>query len=93
ARVVNSFMAWKRQGRKLVDQLLGHFNLPTRREADTTHERVQTLLRDQRVLHAEIAALREELDALKVNRKRSPRKSRSRPTAVRKSPPKKKTAD
>ena len=86
ARLVNTLMAWKQEGRSMVDEVLGMMNLPTRRELDSVHKRIKEMRKHQRAagdaaLHAEVAALRAELAALKgetgdaAARKPSPRKT------------------
>jgi polyhydroxyalkanoate synthase subunit PhaE len=56
--MVNALMAVKKEGSRLVDEVLEGFNMPTRREISTLHERFQESRR-------EIRSLRRELDELK----------------------------
>lgn len=70
ARLTNSLMAVKRQEQKMVDELLGTLNMPTRRELDTSHRRVHQLQRQvwrlqQTLDDAGIQELREELAVLR----------------------------
>jgi class III poly(R)-hydroxyalkanoic acid synthase PhaE subunit len=70
ARLVNTLMAVKRQEQKMVDEVLGSLNMPTRRELDTSHRRVHQLQRqiwrlEEALDESGIAALREELAALR----------------------------
>ena len=55
-RLINSLMAVKRQGRAMVDEVLGMLNMPTEQEMNTVHERFQELRRELRVLRSEVAA-------------------------------------
>lgn len=48
-KLVNALMAVKLQGRTMVDEAVGTFGLPTRREVDSIEKRLQQLRRD---LHA-----------------------------------------
>ncbi|MBI3441944.1 MAG: class III poly(R)-hydroxyalkanoic acid synthase subunit PhaE [Proteobacteria bacterium] len=50
--VVNALMAFKQQQNKLTDDAVGQFNLPTRREIDSLHERLQALRREVAELKA-----------------------------------------
>lgn len=51
ARMVNALMRVKMQTRSMVDELLGAFNMPTRREMNTILKRQQELRREMRALH------------------------------------------
>jgi class III poly(R)-hydroxyalkanoic acid synthase PhaE subunit len=69
ARLVNTLMAVKRHEQKMVDEVLGSLNMPTRRELDTSHRRVHALQRQVWQLQdalddSGIAALRKELASL-----------------------------
>jgi class III poly(R)-hydroxyalkanoic acid synthase PhaE subunit len=69
SHLTNSLFAIKRQEQKMVDELLTAFNMPTRRELDTSHRRVHQLQRrvwqvEQLVKEAGIGELREEIAAL-----------------------------
>ncbi|MBA2409837.1 MAG: class III poly(R)-hydroxyalkanoic acid synthase subunit PhaE [Gammaproteobacteria bacterium] len=57
-RLVNSLMAFKRHGAMMLDQSLDAINMPTRREIDTLHQRLQEVRRETRQLRAEIESLR-----------------------------------
>lgn len=75
-RMVNALMAVKRQGREVLDEVLGALNMPTREEIDTVLERQQALRRQVRALEeagpvaavdgaALVDALRSEISALR----------------------------
>ena len=69
ARMTNAMMAVKRQEQKIVDEMLGALNMPTRRELDTSHRRLHQLQRQVwQLKHALEDAgtlkLREEVAAL-----------------------------
>ncbi|MCV6638477.1 class III poly(R)-hydroxyalkanoic acid synthase subunit PhaE [Candidatus Albibeggiatoa sp. nov. NOAA] len=77
ARLVNTLMAWKKHERSMIDDLLSSMNMPTRKELDSLHLRLQQLRRETRILKAkqyeeriddlqsELVKLRTEMDALK----------------------------
>jgi polyhydroxyalkanoate synthesis regulator phasin len=67
--MTNAMMAVKRQEQKIVDEMLGALNMPTRRELDTSHRRLHQLHRQvwqlQKTLEdAGTMELREEVAAL-----------------------------
>ncbi|MEK7991385.1 MAG: class III poly(R)-hydroxyalkanoic acid synthase subunit PhaE [Thiotrichaceae bacterium] len=78
ARLVNTLMAWKKHERSMVDEMLGSMNMPTRKELDSLHLRLQQLRRETRILKAkqyeeridnvqgEVGQLRAEMEALKT---------------------------
>ncbi|OOG22819.1 class III poly(R)-hydroxyalkanoic acid synthase subunit PhaE [Thioalkalivibrio denitrificans] len=84
--LVNALMAVKKEGSRLVDEVLEGLNMPTRREISTLHQRFQESRR-------EIRSLRRELDALKGDNgaaaEESPKPAK---TAAPKSAPKRKAA-
>ncbi len=49
---VNALMAFKQQQNKLVDEMIEQFNLPTRQEVDSLHQRMQALRREVAELKA-----------------------------------------
>lgn len=51
ARMVNALMRVKMHARSMVDEMLGAFNMPTRREMNTILKRQQELRREMRALH------------------------------------------
>jgi hypothetical protein len=59
--VVNALMAFKKQQNKATDDMLDQFNLPTRVEVDSLHERLHALRRDNLQLKKDIAALKAAL--------------------------------
>lgn len=77
AQLTNSVFAVKRQEQKMVEETLSAFNMPTRRELDTSHRRVHQLQRrvwqlEQTLeesgvmeLRAEVSALQRELENLR----------------------------
>lgn len=77
ARLANSLFAIKRQEQKMMEEVQSAFNMPTRRELDTSHRRVHQLQRrlwqvEQSLeesggaeLREEVSALRRELEALR----------------------------
>ncbi|SMF93544.1 poly(R)-hydroxyalkanoic acid synthase, class III, PhaE subunit [Methylomagnum ishizawai] len=79
ARMVNTLLAAKRQEQKMVDEFLSAFNMPTRRELDTSHQRIHQLQRQVwrlqedleeagiAALREEVAGLRRELEALRAD--------------------------
>lgn len=91
ARMVNTLLAAKRQEQKMVDELLGALNMPSRRELDTSHRRIHQLqrqvwkLREELEesgvadLRDEVAALRRELEALRAEADAAKPEKRARP--------------
>ncbi len=55
-RLVNCLMAVKKQGRTMVDEVLGMLNMPTQQEINTVQARFQELRRELRALRSEVAA-------------------------------------
>jgi class III poly(R)-hydroxyalkanoic acid synthase PhaE subunit len=51
AKMVNALMRVKQHARSMVDEVLGAFNMPTRREMNTILKRQQELRRELRALH------------------------------------------
>lgn len=92
SRLTNSVFAVKRQEQKMVEEILSAFNMPTRRELDTSHRRVHQLQRrvwqlEQTLdesgvteLRAEISAMKRELESL---RGRAPGEKSETPVAPR----------
>ncbi|WP_353570116.1 class III poly(R)-hydroxyalkanoic acid synthase subunit PhaE [Candidatus Albibeggiatoa sp. nov. BB20] len=95
AHLVNTLMAWKKHERCMIDEVLGSMNMPTRKELDSLHLRLQQLRRETRILKAkqyeeridnlkgELGQLRAEMEALKkqVN---TPKKTTTRRRTTRK---------
>jgi class III poly(R)-hydroxyalkanoic acid synthase PhaE subunit len=79
AQLTNSLFAIKRQEQKMMEEVQAAFNMPTRRELDTSHRRVHQLQRrlwqvEQALeeaggteLRGEVSALRRELEALRAS--------------------------
>ncbi|HYE37771.1 class III poly(R)-hydroxyalkanoic acid synthase subunit PhaE [Methylocaldum sp.] len=77
SQLTNTVFAVKRQEQKMVEEVLSAFNMPTRRELDTSHRRLHQLQRrvwqlEQTLeessaleLRAEVFALRRDLEALR----------------------------
>jgi class III poly(R)-hydroxyalkanoic acid synthase PhaE subunit len=76
--VVNALMAFKKQQSKITDELLDQFNLPTRAELDSLHQRMHELKREVMALKA--AAKQPRTAAAPAAEKRAP-KAPSAPTA------------
>lgn len=71
AQLTNTLMAVKRQEQVMVEQLLSVFNLPTRSELNTAHERIQSLRRELRRLRhrledSGVEDLHEKIDQLRA---------------------------
>ena len=56
--MINALMALKQQGAKMMDDLAGTLNIPTRREMDTMHQRFQSSRRSQKSIQQEVTALK-----------------------------------
>jgi class III poly(R)-hydroxyalkanoic acid synthase PhaE subunit len=79
SRLTNSLFAIKRQEQKMMEEVQSAFNMPTRRELDTSHRRVHQLQRrlwavEQALeesggaeLRGEVSALRRELEVLRAS--------------------------
>lgn len=79
AQLTNSLFAIKRQEQKMMEEVQSAFNMPTRRELDTSHRRVHHLQRrlwqvEQSLeesggpeLRGEVSALRREFEALRAS--------------------------
>ncbi len=61
AELVNNLMQVKRHAGALIDEYLGAMNMPTRREVNTLHRRMQETRREGKAFAAELAGLKEEL--------------------------------
>jgi class III poly(R)-hydroxyalkanoic acid synthase PhaE subunit len=57
-RLINRLMALKQHSREMIDQLLGAIGMPTRRETNTLHRRLQEVRREGRAIRAELEALK-----------------------------------
>ena len=71
ARLTNTLMAVKRHEQQLMAELQSGLNMPTRRELDTSHRRVQELRRALRGVEndledLDLPSLRKDLDALRA---------------------------
>ncbi|MCK4946452.1 MAG: hypothetical protein KAS59_09340, partial [Alphaproteobacteria bacterium] len=65
--VVNALMAFKKKQNELADDMMEQFNLPTRKELDSLHERFHALRRDNLQLRKDVA----ELKAMLVGTKKA----------------------
>ncbi len=61
AELVNTLMQVKRHAGALIDEYLGAMNMPTRREVNTLHRRMQETRREGKAFAAELESLREQL--------------------------------
>jgi class III poly(R)-hydroxyalkanoic acid synthase PhaE subunit len=61
AQLVNTLMQVKRHAGALIDESLGAMNMPTRREVNTLHRRLQETRREGKTLAAEIESLKEQI--------------------------------
>lgn len=104
ANQLNALMAWKQHERKVVDELLGALNIPTRQELDTLYSRLHQMRKEIKALQmeqtdytmedlkCEINALRAELEVLKVAaQKPAPTTTAPRKTTAKKTVTKKTT--
>lgn len=70
ADLINKLMAWKKHEQGMLDDMLGLLNMPTRRELNGLHQRIQQMRRETKATQNEHLALcdaaRYELDALRV---------------------------
>jgi len=82
-RLINALIKVKRQFGIMVDDQLGTFNMPTRRELRTLQDRIQDNRREIRSLHAQVHALREQSGAEAAPRKKAVVRKRV-PGAVKK---------
>ncbi|MCK5518656.1 MAG: hypothetical protein KAI61_04510 [Alphaproteobacteria bacterium] len=63
--VVNALMAFKKKQNELADDMMEQFNLPTRKELDSLHERFHALRRDNLQLRKDVAELKAMLVGMK----------------------------
>lgn len=86
--MVNALMALKKHGRMLTDEYLSAFNMPTRMELETIHQRLQQLRRENRALRSELDGVKERLDTLAAaSRSTGSRQAPRTPKARKKTPP------
>jgi len=93
-RLTNALLAVKQLQGKVMDKLLAKLNMPTRQGMNTVLKRVQEMKRGQSKSAAKIAALENELQALRQmieSKKKSSSSVASRPTSTRKKAKKKVT--
>jgi class III poly(R)-hydroxyalkanoic acid synthase PhaE subunit len=94
--MVNKLMALKKHYSNLIDDTLESLNLPSRRELDTVHQRLQQTRRDNQDLRRELKEIRALLVDKKIEKKKSPGKKATAPvkkSVAKKSPVKKPTSD
>lgn len=65
---VNALMTFKQQQDKQMEGLMEQLNLPTRREVDSLHERVQVLRRDNIQLKKDIAEMKAALKPVSASK-------------------------
>jgi class III poly(R)-hydroxyalkanoic acid synthase PhaE subunit len=70
-RMVNALMALKRQGAQMVDETLEGLNMPTRREVNTLHRRLQEMRRELRALRSALDEKTAAAPAAKPKAKRA----------------------
>ncbi len=93
-RLTNALLAVKQLQGKVMDKLLAKLNMPTRQGMNTVLKRVQEMKRGQSKSAAKIAALENELQALRQmieSKRKSSSSVASRPTSTRKKAKKKVT--
>ena len=56
--VVNALMSFKAQVNHITDEMVGQFNLPTRKEVDSLHERLHEIRRENLALRKAVDELR-----------------------------------
>jgi class III poly(R)-hydroxyalkanoic acid synthase PhaE subunit len=61
-RMVNAFMALKKESEALMDKQLESLNMPSRREVDAISEKLQQVKRENRSLRAELEGIKARLD-------------------------------
>lgn len=87
--MVNSLMAVKRQGTRLMDEVTESLNMPTRREVNTLHRRLQESRREMHQIKAALRELQQEdkQEEKKAKTKASPSRkpSSTRPSASKSS--------
>jgi class III poly(R)-hydroxyalkanoic acid synthase PhaE subunit len=83
-RMVNALMAVKQKMSQMVDESLGAFNMPTRRELRTLQDRLQETRREYKALKSEVELLKEQMMEL-----RKPAAKESKAPAAKAAPAKK----
>lgn len=58
AKLINALMAWKHHNQLLMEEVASGANLPSKRDLDTAHQRIQALRREVNSLREGLAALR-----------------------------------
>lgn len=66
-RLVNRLMALKQHSRDMIDQSLGAIGMPTRRETDSLHRRLQEVRRESKAMRAELEVLKAQTATAKPN--------------------------
>jgi len=84
--MINKLMLLKQHYSSLVDETMESLNLPSRKELDTVHQRLQQVRRDNHSLRQELRQIRAFLNEKKSTRKASTKvKSTTRKAKVKKS--------
>jgi class III poly(R)-hydroxyalkanoic acid synthase PhaE subunit len=86
-RMVNALMAVKQKMSQMVDESLGAFNMPTRRELRTLQDRLQETRREYKALKSEVELLKEQMMEL-----RKPAAKETKAPAAKAAPAKKATS-
>lgn len=96
ANQINTLMAWKQHERKVIDELLGALNIPTRQELDALYLRLHQMRKEIKALQMEqtnytvenlkyeINALRAELEVVKTLTQKPVRKTTAKKTVAQK---------
>jgi class III poly(R)-hydroxyalkanoic acid synthase PhaE subunit len=81
--LINALMALKQHSRMLVDEVLEGFNMPTRQELNTLHDRSHDQWRENKKLRNELTVLKEQVAAIS---KPEPAKSKTPASTTRTTP-------
>ncbi|AHK80011.1 hypothetical protein M911_13580 [Ectothiorhodospira haloalkaliphila] len=83
--MVNSLMAVKRQGTRLMDEVTESLNMPTRREVNTLHRRLQESRREMHQIKAALREMQHEEKKEKAKASSSRKSSSTRSSAAKSS--------
>ncbi|MBF0263888.1 MAG: class III poly(R)-hydroxyalkanoic acid synthase subunit PhaE [Gammaproteobacteria bacterium] len=90
--LINSQMSVKKKWEEMIDQKLGTFNMPTRREVCTLQTRLQESRREVRAVKSELNCLKDEFEKLKSDMQAVARQSTSSDSTSAKTAPANTTA-
>jgi class III poly(R)-hydroxyalkanoic acid synthase PhaE subunit len=79
--MVNALMALKRGGAQVVDETLGSLNMPTRREMNTLHKRLQETRRELRALRSDFEELMHQNSRAAKTTPAKPAANKTKPAA------------